>query len=221
MSVTPAFAVGWIPGTWPPARRRCCPRSIRSEPQDDFIAFLSRRSTQPNCLDPYPVPTMNLERALRRALILVALVALTLGLALWGLGRTNGAKWIWALGTLPVAAGSADFHATRFRGRARGRRRDCAGVDGGRPGARGDAGRRRGRRHVCRRQRAGGLRRRARRARSEVAGRPRSEGRALAWRARNQRRRHRRGGGRRRNHGARRRNRARRWGDHQRGRHAR
>ena len=48
---------------------------------------------------------MNLERALRRALILVALLALTLGLALWGLGRTNGAKWIWALGTLPVAAG--------------------------------------------------------------------------------------------------------------------
>jgi heavy metal translocating P-type ATPase len=48
---------------------------------------------------------MNLERVLRRALILVALAALALGLALWGLGRSGEAKWIWGLGTLPVAAG--------------------------------------------------------------------------------------------------------------------
>jgi heavy metal translocating P-type ATPase len=61
---------------------------------------------------------MNRERALRRALILVALVALALGLALWGLGRTSGAKLVWALGTLPVTAGLAisilrDFAAGR------------------------------------------------------------------------------------------------------------
>ena len=49
--------------------------------------------------------TIDLERVLRRALILVALAALALGLALWGLGRAGAATWIWALGTLPVVAG--------------------------------------------------------------------------------------------------------------------
>ena len=48
---------------------------------------------------------INLERVLRRALILVALAALILGLVAWGFGRAGEAKWIWALGTLPVAAG--------------------------------------------------------------------------------------------------------------------
>jgi heavy metal translocating P-type ATPase len=51
------------------------------------------------------MPTMNFERVLRRALILVALTALALGVALWVSGRTSEAKWIWALGTLPVAGG--------------------------------------------------------------------------------------------------------------------
>ena len=49
--------------------------------------------------------TMNIERVLRRVLILAALAALALGLVLWGLGYVVGAKWIWALGTIPVAAG--------------------------------------------------------------------------------------------------------------------
>ena len=62
--------------------------------------------------------TIDLERVLRRALILVALAALALGLALWGLGRAGAASWIWALGTLPVVAGLAismlrDFAAGR------------------------------------------------------------------------------------------------------------
>jgi heavy metal translocating P-type ATPase len=48
---------------------------------------------------------MNIERVLRRALILVALAAFALGLVLWGVGRSGDAKWIWALGTIPVAAG--------------------------------------------------------------------------------------------------------------------
>jgi len=51
------------------------------------------------------VPTMNIERVSRRALILVALVALALGLVMWGLGRAGEAAWIWALGTIPVAVG--------------------------------------------------------------------------------------------------------------------
>ena len=42
---------------------------------------------------------------MRRALILVALVALALGLVMWGLGRAGAATWIWALGTIPVVVG--------------------------------------------------------------------------------------------------------------------
>ena len=48
---------------------------------------------------------MNIERVLRRALILTALAALGIGLVLWGIGRAGGAKWIWAFGILPVALG--------------------------------------------------------------------------------------------------------------------
>jgi len=64
------------------------------------------------------VLSINIERMLRRALILVALAALALGLALWGLGRAGAATWIWGLGTLPVIAGLAismlrDFAAGR------------------------------------------------------------------------------------------------------------
>jgi heavy metal translocating P-type ATPase len=47
--------------------------------------------------------TMDKERLLRRALIIIALVALAGGLAAWGLGQGEAATWIWGLGTLPVA----------------------------------------------------------------------------------------------------------------------
>ncbi len=49
--------------------------------------------------------SINLERVLRRALIIVALAGLGLGLLMWSFGRTGDAKWIWAAGTFPVAAG--------------------------------------------------------------------------------------------------------------------
>ena len=50
------------------------------------------------------MPPINLERVLRRSLILVALAALVLGLGMLGLGREPAAKWVWAIGTVPVAA---------------------------------------------------------------------------------------------------------------------
>jgi heavy metal translocating P-type ATPase len=61
---------------------------------------------------------MNMERVFRRGLIVVALAALTAGLAAWGLGHAVEASWIWAFGTIPVAAGLAvsmtrDFLAGR------------------------------------------------------------------------------------------------------------
>src|SRR5450755_4655638 len=61
---------------------------------------------------------MNMERVFRRGLIVVALAALAAGLAAWGLGRAVEASWIWAFGTIPVAAGLAvsmtrDFLAGR------------------------------------------------------------------------------------------------------------
>lgn len=45
------------------------------------------------------------ERFLRRALIVVALAGLVLGLVAWALGRKDLAGWIWASGTVPVVAG--------------------------------------------------------------------------------------------------------------------
>jgi cation transport ATPase len=48
---------------------------------------------------------MNMERVLRRALILVAVSALGIGGLAWGFGRGGLATWIWALGTFPVAVG--------------------------------------------------------------------------------------------------------------------
>src|SRR5271169_5232978 len=61
---------------------------------------------------------MSMERAFRRGLIVVALAALATGLAMWGLGHATAASWIWAFGTIPVAAGLAvsmtrDFLAGR------------------------------------------------------------------------------------------------------------
>lgn len=53
------------------------------------------------------LPAMNMERVFRRGLIVVALAALGLGIAVWGLGHAATARWIWASGTVPVAAGLA------------------------------------------------------------------------------------------------------------------
>jgi cation transport ATPase len=62
---------------------------------------------------------MSTERVFRRGLIIVALAALALGLAMWGLGHAAAARWVWALGTIPVATGLAasmtrDFLAGRI-----------------------------------------------------------------------------------------------------------
>src|SRR5450755_2761048 len=45
------------------------------------------------------------ERFLRRALIVIALGGLVLGLLAWGIGRGELANWIWAAGTAPVVVG--------------------------------------------------------------------------------------------------------------------
>lgn len=45
------------------------------------------------------------ERFLRRALIVVALGGLVLGLLAWGAGFGAWANWIWAAGTAPVVIG--------------------------------------------------------------------------------------------------------------------
>jgi cation transport ATPase len=45
------------------------------------------------------------ERRLRRALIVIALGGLFLGLLAWGIGRDEVANWIWAAGTAPVVIG--------------------------------------------------------------------------------------------------------------------
>jgi heavy metal translocating P-type ATPase len=59
------------------------------------------------------------ERTLRRALIIIALAGLALGLAAAFTGRNGLARWIWAAGTIPVVAGLAisiarDFLAGRM-----------------------------------------------------------------------------------------------------------
>jgi cation transport ATPase len=45
------------------------------------------------------------ERSLRRALVLIAVGSLLLGLFAWTLGRTDLANWCWAGGTIPVIVG--------------------------------------------------------------------------------------------------------------------
>jgi heavy metal translocating P-type ATPase len=58
-------------------------------------------------MGPRFLPAMNMERAFRRGLIVIALGALALGLAMCALGHAAAAIWIWAFGTIPVAAGLA------------------------------------------------------------------------------------------------------------------
>jgi heavy metal translocating P-type ATPase len=47
------------------------------------------------------------DRFLCRALIVIALAGLTLGMLAWGAGRDTLAGWIWAAGTIPVVIGLA------------------------------------------------------------------------------------------------------------------
>jgi hypothetical protein len=47
------------------------------------------------------------ERAIRRALIIIALAGLATGLAAAITGRNGLARWIWAAATIPVVAGLA------------------------------------------------------------------------------------------------------------------
>jgi heavy metal translocating P-type ATPase len=47
------------------------------------------------------------EKTIRRALIAIALSGLSLGLAVWALGRADLAQWFWAAGTVPVILGLA------------------------------------------------------------------------------------------------------------------
>ena len=49
--------------------------------------------------------TILTERFLRRALIMIALGGLVLGLLAWAIGRDEIANWIWATGTAPVVIG--------------------------------------------------------------------------------------------------------------------
>ena len=48
------------------------------------------------------MPTLITERSARRALIAIALAGLTLGLAATLAGRSELARWLWAVGTIPV-----------------------------------------------------------------------------------------------------------------------
>src|SRR6516165_5551752 len=45
------------------------------------------------------------ERLLRRALVVLAVAALVLGLIAWALGHNDLANWCWAGGTVPVVLG--------------------------------------------------------------------------------------------------------------------
>jgi heavy metal translocating P-type ATPase len=51
------------------------------------------------------MPAMLSERSFRRALALIAVAALLLGLLAWALGRSDVANWCWAGGTIPVVIG--------------------------------------------------------------------------------------------------------------------
>lgn len=51
------------------------------------------------------MPSTDIERIGRRALIAVASGALAMGVAAWASGFGPAAKWIWGIGTVPVAAG--------------------------------------------------------------------------------------------------------------------
>ena len=66
----------------------------------DRRASMSQRIAQP----PKPTALVN-ERLFRRALVVVALAGLLLGLVAWFVGRRDWANWCWAAGTIPVIVG--------------------------------------------------------------------------------------------------------------------
>ena len=53
------------------------------------------------------VPEWMTDRALRRALIAIALTGVILGTLAWLAGQSALADWIWAAGTIPVVVGLA------------------------------------------------------------------------------------------------------------------
>ena len=57
------------------------------------------------CMGAQCMPTILTERFLRRALIVIALGGLIIGLFSWGIGRDELAWWAWAAGTAPVVVG--------------------------------------------------------------------------------------------------------------------
>ena len=68
-------------------------RRDRPSPKSARIARPSKRTVLVN------------ERLLRRALAVIALAGLLLGLGAWGVGRSDWANWCWAAGTIPVVVG--------------------------------------------------------------------------------------------------------------------
>jgi hypothetical protein len=49
--------------------------------------------------------SLALDRLLPRALIVIALTALSAGVVVWALGKPELADWVWAAGAVPVIVG--------------------------------------------------------------------------------------------------------------------
>jgi hypothetical protein len=47
-----------------------------------------------------------MERLIRLGLIIVAAMALAVGLAMWATGHAVEASWVWAIGTIPASPDS-------------------------------------------------------------------------------------------------------------------
>jgi hypothetical protein len=62
------------------------------------------------------------ERLPRRALIVIVLAGLVLGLVAWFIGRSDWASWCWATGTIPVVVGLVASMVRDFLA-------GCVGVD--------------------------------------------------------------------------------------------
>ncbi len=76
------------------------PSAALAEPEQ--LIFDARKSTSFGILR---MSTVLIERLLRRALIVIALSGLVIGLLAWAIGRGTLANWIWAAGTAPVVIG--------------------------------------------------------------------------------------------------------------------
>ena len=116
---------------------------------------------------------MSIERVLRWALVAIAIAGLAAGIV--ALGGPNGScRSLLDAGDRAGGRRARGLDRAGLPGRAARRRCDRAGVDERCAGARPAAGRRGRRADVFRRQRAGGHRRRPRRAQSARAGRSRA-----------------------------------------------